>query len=55
MQKLWGKIKNRDIDRLAWMDTSPNQEFATIFGTIFVVFWQFLPVSFIVLHSRQVG
>jgi hypothetical protein len=48
MQKLCKKsgkaIKNKDIDELAWMDTSPNQELETIFGNFCVVFWQFSPV-----------
>jgi len=26
------------------VDTSPNQEFATMFGNISAVFWQVLPV-----------
>jgi len=55
MQKLWRKIKSRNIDGLTWMDTSPNQEYATMFGNFSAVFWQFFPVSFIVLNSRLAG
>lgn len=44
-------IKKQDIDGLAWMDTSSNQELATIFGIFFAVFWQSLFVQFIVSHS----
>jgi len=50
MQNNKKAIKLKNIDRLAWMATSPNQELATIFGNFCVVFWQCLPVKFIVLH-----
>jgi hypothetical protein len=50
--KMMGEIiKRKDINMLDRMNTSPNQEFATIFGNFNAVFWQFLPVSFIVSNS----
>lgn len=51
MQNNGKAIKIYDIDGLVWMDTSPNQELATIFGNFFAEYWQFLPVPFIVSHS----
>jgi hypothetical protein len=42
--KIMGKvIKRKNINGLVWMDRSPNQEFATIFGNFGADFWQFLP------------
>jgi hypothetical protein len=51
MQNSKKAIKRQDIDGLGWIDISPNQEFETICGNFSVVFWQFLPVSFIVSQS----
>jgi len=43
MQNNGKVIKRKDINGLVWMDRSPNQEFATIFGKFGADFWQFLP------------